>query len=115
MNRGKGTPAPGPEGHISLVSGWQGDVIPSASNQTIKVPVAKNADGTSITGPVLARFYDLPPGTNTAPIRIGSLGTGFYPPATLDAAKASLTFHTSGRFPERSSGGGRALERVGLC
>ena len=29
-----------PEGHISLVSGWQGDVIPTATNQTIQVPVA---------------------------------------------------------------------------
>jgi len=95
VNRGNGAPVPSAEGHISLVSGWQGDVIPTANNQTIQVPTAKNADGSPITGPVLARFYDLPTGTNTAAIRIGSLGTGFYRPATLDTTKASLTFHTS--------------------
>jgi hypothetical protein len=95
VNRGNGAPAPSANGHISLVSGWQGDVISTPNNQTINVPVAKNADGSPITGPVLARFYDLPAGTTTATIRIGSLGTGFYPPASLDTAKASLTFHTS--------------------
>ena len=95
VNRGNGAPNASAYGHISLVSGWQGDVIPTANNQTIEVPVAKNADGSSITGPVLARFYDLPSGTTTASIRIGSLGTGFYSPMNLDTTKASLTFHTS--------------------
>ncbi len=95
VNRGNGTPAPSRDGHISLVTGWQGDVVPTANNQTITVPVARNTNGSPITGPVLARFYDVPAGTDTAPIRIGSLGTGFYQPATLDTAKATLTFHTS--------------------
>ena len=44
---------------MSLVSGWQGDVIPTATNQTIQVPVAKNPDGTSITGPLVLRFTGL--------------------------------------------------------
>ena len=35
----------GPEGHVSLVSGWQGDVTPTAFNQTIQVAIAKNPDG----------------------------------------------------------------------
>jgi hypothetical protein len=74
VNRGNGAPAAGPEGHISLVSGWQGDVAPTAANQTIAVPAARHRDGSSITGPVLARFVDLPPGTTTASIRLGSLG-----------------------------------------
>lgn len=95
VNRGNGSPTAGPEGHISLVSGWQGDVEPTPANQTIQVPVASRRDGAAITGPVLARFSDLRPGTNTAPIRIGSMGTAFYPPDTLDTAKATLTFHTA--------------------
>ena len=95
VNRGNGAPNPGPEGHISLVSGWQGDVIPTPTNQTIDVPIAKQRDGSPVTGPVLARFWDLPAGSNTALIRLGSLGTAFYPPVTLDTAKASLTYHTS--------------------
>jgi len=106
VNRGNGAPAASADGHISLVSGWQGDAIPTANNQTIKVPVAAGRDGTSITGPVLARFYDLPAGTNTAPIRVGSLGTGFYAPATLDTSKATLTFHTSETITAQMGGTG---------
>lgn len=107
VNRGNGTAQAGADGHISLVSGWQGDVTPTATNQTIQVPVAKQRDGSPITGPVLARFYDLPPGTNTAPIRIGSLGTGYYAPHTLDTAKAALTFHTAESADGKTSGHGR--------
>jgi hypothetical protein len=76
------------------VSGWQGDVIPTPNNQTIQVPVARRADITPVTGPVLARFWDLPPGTRTAAIRIGSLGTAFYPAAS-DSSAATLTYHAS--------------------
>jgi hypothetical protein len=95
VNRGNGIPAAGPEGHASLVSGWQGDVPPTANNQTIQVPVAKNADGTPLTGPVLARFVDLPPGTTTATLRLGSMGTAHYPPESLDTSRATLSFHRS--------------------
>jgi hypothetical protein len=104
VNRGNGAPSAGPDGHISLVSGWQGDVPPTAINQTIQVPVARNPDGSSITGPVLARFSDLPAGTNTASIRIGSMGTAFYPPSTLDQSKATLTVHTSETTSGQTSG-----------
>jgi len=106
VNRGNGAPSPGPEGHVSLVSGWQGDVTPTANNQTIQVPVAHNRDGSSITGPVLARFSDLPAGTTTGSIRIGSLGTAFYPPATLDTNRATLSFRTSETIAGEISGDG---------
>ena len=56
VNRGGGQAVASPDGHVTLVSGWQGDVVPTATNQTITVPVARNADGTSITGPLLLRF-----------------------------------------------------------
>ena len=52
VNRGNGNDAPHPDGHVTLVSGWQGDVVPTAENQTIRVPVARNRDGSSITGPL---------------------------------------------------------------
>ena len=94
VNRGNGVPSESLEGHVSLVSGWQGDVVPTANNQTIRVPIAKNHDGSDVTGLVLARFVDLPPGTTTAAIRIGSMGTATYPPVSLDTSRATLTFHT---------------------
>src|SRR5580693_1607669 len=40
-NRGNGAPVAGNEGHVSLVSGWQGDVQPRAGSQTIVVPIEK--------------------------------------------------------------------------
>jgi hypothetical protein len=93
VNRGNGVASPGPEGHISLVSGWQGDLAPTPTNQTIRVPVAVNRDGSPVTGPVLARFADLPPGTTTAGIGIGSMGSANYPPSSLDTTRATLTSH----------------------
>jgi hypothetical protein len=95
VNRGNGQAVAGPEGYVSLVSGWQGDVIPTANNQTISVPIAKHNDGSPVTGPVLARFYDLPDGATTAPIRLASLGTAQpYPPVDLAEPGARLTWHT---------------------
>ncbi|MEP6917818.1 MAG: alpha/beta hydrolase domain-containing protein [Acidobacteriota bacterium] len=95
VNRGNGQVAASPEGYVSLVSGWQGDVIPTANNQSLVVPIARNRDGSAITGPVVARFYDVPDGALTAPIRLASLGTAQpYPPAGLEQPDARLTWHT---------------------
>ena len=59
VNRGGGNAAPHPDGHVTLVSGWQGDVAPTPTNQTIQVPVARKRDGSSITGPLVLRFTSL--------------------------------------------------------
>src|SRR5215510_5236729 len=56
VNRGNGSASASAEGHVSLVGGWQGDVIPSATNQTIQVPRARNPDGRSISGPLVIRL-----------------------------------------------------------
>jgi hypothetical protein len=69
-------------GDIFLVSGWQGDV--PANMQSIKVPVARNPDGSSITGAVLARF------PLTAPADKLVL-PGARIPASHDTTKATLT------------------------
>ena len=50
VNRGTGAPIAYPEGYISLVSGWEGGVAPTANNQTIAVPIAKNRDGSGVPG-----------------------------------------------------------------
>jgi hypothetical protein len=93
VNRGNGDAIPNSDGDISLVSGWQGDVAPTGRNQTITVPVARHPDGTPVTGPVLARFQNIPPSTTTVSIRLSSMGAGppAYPPARLDDATATLT------------------------
>ena len=95
VNRGNGQATANAEGDITLVSGWQGDVVPTATNQTIVVPVARNRDGSPVTGRVVARFFDLPDGTRSAPIRLASLGSPQpYPPVDLAQADATLTWHT---------------------
>ena len=87
VNRGNGQATANPDGHISLVSGWQGDVVPTATNQTIQVPRATNPDGSSIVGPFIARMLDQK--GSTARILM-SRGTPAYPAATLDTSKATL-------------------------
>jgi Alpha/beta hydrolase domain len=89
VNRGNGAAASNPDGHISLVSGWQGDVVPTATNQTIQVPRAKNPDGTSITGPLVVRI--LGQSGTTAALMIPRATPSPYPAATLDTTKARLT------------------------
>jgi hypothetical protein len=41
-------------GYVFLTSAWQGDVPAATGKVTLTVPVAKNADGSSITGPYRA-------------------------------------------------------------
>lgn len=80
-----------PDGHIHVASGWQGDIPPSPSMQTLQAPVARAADGGPLTGPVLVRFVDAPARATTLPIR-GGLGGGTARPAplSLDTTRAML-------------------------
>ena len=78
-------------GHIVLTSGWQGDLAPAPNVETIVVPVAKNPDGSPLTGPVLVRFSDMPANTNTLGLRGRQPPAPMATPLTLDTAKATLT------------------------
>ena len=53
-NRGNGKVAPDEDGHIRVISGWQGDLTPAPGVQTATVPTAKG-----LTGMALARVTDL--------------------------------------------------------
>lgn len=82
-------------GHVLLSSGWQGDLETRERLQTIHVPVARNADGSPITGAVLARLMDVPAGSSTATLTSGYGGLRYQRPATLDTAQALLTRQSS--------------------
>jgi len=94
-NRGNGRAAPDPDGHIRVVSGWQGDIPPTANLQTATVPLAKG-----VTGPVEVRFVDMPAGSKSLPMR-GGLGAGvpLSPAASLDSRKAQLVRRISDDKP----------------
>ncbi len=71
-----------PRGYTTMWSGWDFAAGTDNSNfvTTITLPVAKNSDGTSITGP--AYEYIVSPGASY---------TLTYPAASLDQSKATLT------------------------
>jgi Alpha/beta hydrolase domain len=104
-NRGNGAPAPTADGHVSVVSGWQGDVRARENLQTIVVPIAKNADGSPVTGPFTARFINSPKGANTLALASAVSAVVYQVPATLDTAKATLTKRASEDGPRTTIAG----------
>ncbi|MGE0314009.1 MAG: alpha/beta hydrolase domain-containing protein [Lautropia sp.] len=84
-------------GDIDLVSAWQGDdagatvVRPTASvdgRQFLKVPVARNPDGSAISGKVLARIVNRA-GPASQPLIVQTNPVP-YKPASLDTSLATL-------------------------
>jgi hypothetical protein len=73
-------------GYVFLSSAWQGDVPAATGKVTLTVPVAKNADGSSITGPYRAELF--PAASSASSLTLpGGLFNGAmtpYAPASLD-------------------------------
>jgi hypothetical protein len=91
-NRGNGAPQPDEDGHISVVSGWQGDVKPREGIQSIQVAAAKNADGSPITGSVFERLVNMPAGASTVTLNTAPyIALTYQIPVSLDTTKATLT------------------------
>ena len=93
-------------GDIGLSSGWQGDnsgrTEPGPNNDIVIVPVAKNADGSPITGRVMGRIMNAG-GKDSQTVYIHSNPIP-YKPAVLDTTKASLTTHTAETMDGKVSG-----------
>ena len=84
-------------GDAGLSSGWQGDNSGGTSQEfgdreVVVVPVARNPDGSSVTGRVLGRIVNRS-GPQSEPILVQSSPLP-YRPATLDTKKATLTAHS---------------------
>lgn len=90
-NRGNGDVAADPDGHIRVVSGWQGDIAPQPGVQTLTVPIAHGDHGRPLTGWVLQRFTDIAPGMASVAIT-GGIGrpTPRPAPISLDTRRARL-------------------------
>ncbi len=88
-------------GDVGLASGWQADNAGSTgipadrakgSNHWVAAPMAKNADGSLVTGNVLGRIVNRS-GSDSQPLNV--MGNPVpYLPATLDTSKATLVTHT---------------------
>src|SRR6266850_322271 len=83
-------------GDIGLSSGWQGDnsgrTVPGADNDWVIVPIARNADGSPVSGPVIGRIVNAS-GPNSQQMIVNANPVP-YKPATLDTTKATLVTHT---------------------
>jgi hypothetical protein len=90
-NRGNGVVLPDEDGHLRVISGWQGDIAPSRQVQWAKVPVAVGKGGHAITGPVLTRMVNIAAGAGSVAIT-GGIGrpTPRPLPVSLDTRKAHL-------------------------
>lgn len=94
------------DGDIGLSSGWQGDAsgntAPGANNDYAIVPIAKNADGSPITGSILGRIVNAS-GPDSKPIVVNANPVP-YKPVSLDTSKATLTTHTAETIDGKVSG-----------
>jgi hypothetical protein len=74
------------QGYTLVWSGWQADVLPGNSRVTMQVPVARNRDGSSITG-IVRGEYIVAAATNTLNLSSGTF-TGLthasYPTVSTD-------------------------------
>jgi hypothetical protein len=81
-------------GHVILWSGWQGDMpisTVSPRQEGIDVPIARNPDGSSVTGLVWDRFVNVAGNVNTQSMP-GAAGRA---PASFDTSRATLISATS--------------------
>ncbi len=108
-NRGRPeliAPAEWAFGDIGLASAWQGDNAGDANNGTLvrptmsvggrhflQLPVARNPDGSSITGLVFGRIVNRA-GPNSQPLIVQTNPVPYWP-ATLDTSKARLVTRTA--------------------
>jgi hypothetical protein len=79
-NRGRGAAAAIGDGHVDVISGWQGDLDAKPGAQLIDLPSAP------VNGPALVRFMDMPAGTTTMPVKGGPQGV--YGGRTFEVATA---------------------------
>jgi hypothetical protein len=84
-------------GDVGLSSGWQGDnsgnTAPGANNDYVIVPIARNPDGSVITGLVLGRIVNAS-SISSRPLLVNANPVP-YKPISLDTTKATLTTHAS--------------------
>jgi hypothetical protein len=76
-------------GYTIVDAGWEGDVVPTANNLAASLPIATNADGSAIVGPMRIEYADRANGTFTSTLE-GNAAFRSY--ETADTNPAHSTF-----------------------
>ena len=103
-NRGRGAAAAIGDGHIDVLSGWQGDLDDKPGVQRIDLPSAP------VTGPAMVRFMDMPAGTTTMPVKGGPQGN--YGGRTFEVATADGARLYTGASDDRPSRAERSAAKA---
>jgi hypothetical protein len=77
-----------PPGDVEVLVGWQAELLETARHRVTHAPVARNPDGSDVTGTVLARMADMEPGTTTMTLQV--LGRDIPYDAVMDQSRARL-------------------------
>ena len=96
------------DGHIDVVSGWQGDLEDKPGVQLIDLPSAP------VTGPATVRFMDMPAGTTTMPVKGGPQGDLWRTHLRGGDGRWRKALYRRLRRPAQRAEGS-AQERLGLC
>ncbi len=83
-------------GYTVVWGAWQGDLMPGDGRMLLDLPVAQNADGSPVTGPVRSEFIVDAPGQTCFPLS-GRASTRSHPAVSRDTHEARLTRR---RYPE---------------
>ena len=83
-------------GYSIVWGAWQGDLLPGDGRMLLDVPIARNCDGSPITGPVRSEFIVEAPGQTCMPLS-SRASTRSHPVVSLDTKAAKLTRR---RYPD---------------
>src|SRR5258708_7373559 len=87
------------EGYVVVDAGWEGDVIPTPSKLVASLPRARNANGTSIIGPMRYEYSDRAAGSFTTNLE-GNAAFLSYEAADTNTAHATFTVADSEYEPK---------------
>ena len=77
-------------GYTIVWGAWQGDILPGDGRMLLDLPVASNADGSPVSGPVRTEFIVDAPGQTCLPLS-GRSSTRSHPTISMDTSEANLT------------------------
>jgi hypothetical protein len=77
-------------GYTIVFGSWQGDMLPGGGRSMLDLPVARQPDGSAVTGLVRTEFIASSPGVLCYPLS-GRGSTRAHPTVSLDTSKAQLT------------------------